>query len=130
MMTFVKEILDNPQSNILIHQGVSFQIGDMCMRVSTFPVNFDEAMEACTQDGADLISIVNEDIRDAVIELIEKKRLEYAHFQNMDYFWIAGRVNNQSQWYWTTHFQPFSKFTQWQGASPSKSITRLHRIHH
>ncbi|TRY78182.1 hypothetical protein TCAL_06225 [Tigriopus californicus] len=94
-------------------------VGDMCMRVSTFPVNFDEAVEACNQDGADLIAIVDDVIRDAAIKLIEKKRLQFEHFRNMNYFWIAGRFSNQSQWHWTTHFQPFNKYTQWQANTPN-----------
>eukprot|EP00095_Tigriopus_kingsejongensis_P007865 maker-scaffold1272_size51402-snap-gene-0.12 protein:Tk07865 transcript:maker-scaffold1272_size51402-snap-gene-0.12-mRNA-1 annotation:"macrophage mannose receptor 1-like isoform x1" len=90
-----------------------------CLRVSTKPVMFQAALDACALDGADLLSVINEELQNAAAQLIERKRLEFEHYSKTENFWIAATSNNNSEWSWRTHFQAFDKYTNWQASTPN-----------
>ena len=88
------------------------------MRVSAYPKSFDDARARCETEGSDLTYIVDQSMQDGIEALIAKKKALFKHFEDTDYFWLGGIVNNQKEWSWISTFQTFTEYTNWQLSSP------------
>lgn len=93
-----------------------FQAGTKCIRISTYPVTFDEAHTACLDEGAELLTIVQDQMTQRVQALLEQKRTEFEHYSNTDLFWVGAEYRNG--WHWmdsqTNELEPFGSYTNWE----------------
>ncbi|TRY78181.1 hypothetical protein TCAL_06224, partial [Tigriopus californicus] len=95
-------------------------VGGNCVRISTYPVTFDEAHSACLADGGELLTILQDQMTQDIQALLEQKRKEFEHYSTTEFFWVGAEYQNG--WNWmdsrSNGLQPFDAYTNWESNTP------------
>ncbi|TRY78180.1 hypothetical protein TCAL_06223 [Tigriopus californicus] len=111
--------------------------GNKCVRISTFLVTFDDAHNACLDEGAELLTIEDGQISKDLQILLQNKRQKYLHYFQTNVFWVGAEYQNG--WKWinsrTNQLKPFGPYTNWKtnmpdlGCPPTMGCSNISRIY-
>ena len=109
-------------------------VEDLCVRISPYPLTWDEAEDRCKSEGGHLLHILSEAVQQGVVSLIARKKAIKDFFtidqwstglsSSTDKFWIGGTVLRQDDWRWVGSLMNFTKYSYWskgtegQGCGP------------
>ena len=109
-------------------------VEDLCVRISPYPLTWDEAEDRCKSEGGHLLHILSEAVQQGVVGLIARKKAIKDFFtidqwstglsSSTDKFWIGGTVLRQDDWRWVGSLMNLTKYSYWskgkegQGCGP------------
>ena len=109
-------------------------VEDLCVRISPYPLTWDEAEDRCKSEGGHLLHILSEAVQLGVVSLIARKKAIKDFFtidqwttglsSSTDKFWIGGTVLRQDDWRWVGSLMNLTKYSYWskgkegQGCGP------------
>ena len=79
-------------------------VHDLCVRISPYPLSWDDAQAKCKSEGGNLLHIINSEVQAGIQALIIKKGREKDFFEedkwatglssSTDKYWIGGTVSD------------------------------------
>ena len=96
------------------------RIADICVRISSIALNWQEAENQCKYEGGHLLSITKSQIQLELRDLVQQKIVSDVSFFppysfETENYWIGGTIRVLNDWRWISTLSNFSSFNSWAG---------------
>ena len=100
----------------------SFQVGNLCYRISPYPETYANAKARCDAEGSSLAYIPSETIQLELGAIIQTKTAMYDYFVGIEYFWLGAYTYPAlDDWEWESYEKPVSSYNNWKAKKSGNS---------